>query len=81
MLPSGPGWGQGNEVFPVGGLLDGDKMLVAASREGSLVTEQSPKVKGVSRTSYLLKVQIETCKVQARMQEGVDGLLGLVRYK
>ena len=47
-LPSGPGWGQGNEVFPVGGLLDGDKMLVAASGEGFLVTERSPKVKGVS---------------------------------
>ena len=77
-MPSGPGWGQGNKVFQVGGLLDGDKTLVAASREGSLVTERSPKVKGVSRTSYLLKVQVETCKVRARMQEGVNGLLGLL---
>ena len=78
VLPSDPGQGQGNKVFPVGGLLDGDKTLVAASRKGSLVTEWSPKVKGVSRTSYLLKVQIETCKVRARMQERVNGLLGLL---
>ena len=77
-LPSGPDWGQGNKVFQVRGLLDGDKTLVAASGEGSLVTEWSPKVKGVSRTSYLLKVQVETCKVWARMQEGVNGLLGLL---
>ena len=63
MLPSGPGWGQDNKVFQVGGLLDGDRTLIAVSGKGSLVTEQSPKVKGVSRTSYLLKVQVETCKV------------------
>ena len=59
MLPSGSGWGLDNEVFQVGGLLDGGKTLVAASGRrggGFLVTEQSPKVKGVSRTSYLLKV-------------------------
>ena len=46
-MPFGLGWGQGNEVFQVRGLLDEDKTLVAVSREGSLVTEQSPKVKGV----------------------------------
>ena len=78
-MPSGPGWGLGNEVFQVGGLLNGNKTLVAASKGGgSLVIEQSPKVMGVSRTSYLLKVQVETCKVQARMREGANGLLGLL---
>ena len=77
-MPSGPGWGQGNEVFQVGGLLNRDKTLVAASEKGSLVIGWSPKVKGVSRTNYLLKVQIETCKVQARMREGVNRLLGLL---
>ena len=63
MLPSGPGWGLGNKVFQVGGLLNEDRTLVAVSGGGSLVTEWSPKVKGVSRTSYLLKVQVETCRV------------------
>ena len=63
MLSSGPGWGLGNKVFQVRGLLDRDRTLVAASGGGFLMTERSPKFKGVSRTSYLLKVQVETCKV------------------
>ena len=34
MSPSGPGWGLDNEVFQVGGLLDGDKTLVVVSGGG-----------------------------------------------
>ena len=82
-LPSGFGWGLGNEVFQVRGLLDRDKTLVAASGGGGVLGDRMvTQGQGVSRTSYLLKVQVETCKVQARMREGDKWIARtFVKYK